>query len=74
MYSFLCDRSSLIVFCIFLVGLECVGHFFTYVSHFVWIRTQRPAVVSLHKLATPYLEAGTGTMYILDTLFLQKFE
>jgi hypothetical protein len=32
-------------------GLECVGHFFAYVAHFVflrdvWIRTQRAAVES----------------------------
>ncbi len=38
-----------IFFCIFFSGLECVGHFFAYVAHFVflgnvWIRTQRDAV------------------------------
>ncbi len=36
---------------IFLAGLECVGHSFAYVAHFVflrdvWIRTQRVAVAS----------------------------
>jgi hypothetical protein len=36
-------------FCIFLEGLECVGHSFTYVAYSVflsdvWIRTQRAAI------------------------------
>jgi hypothetical protein len=39
------------IFCIFFGGLECVGHSFAYVAHFVflrdgWIRTQRAAVSS----------------------------
>jgi hypothetical protein len=39
------------VFYIFLGGIECVGHFFANVAHFlllgdVWIRTQRADVVS----------------------------
>jgi hypothetical protein len=34
------------LFCIFFGGLECVGHSFAYVAHFVflgdvWLRTQR---------------------------------
>jgi hypothetical protein len=38
-------------FVYFLGGLECVGHSFAYVAHFVffgdvWIRTQRAAVAS----------------------------
>jgi hypothetical protein len=38
-------------FCIFFGGLECVGHSFAYVAHFVflrdaWIRTQSAAVAS----------------------------
>ncbi len=38
-------------FCLFFGGLECVGHFFTYVAHLwflrdVWIRTQSAAVAT----------------------------
>ncbi len=37
------------LFCIYFGGLDCVGHSFAYVAHFVflrdvWIRTQRAAV------------------------------
>jgi hypothetical protein len=40
-----------IFFCIFFGGLECDGHSFAHVAHFVflrdvWIRTQRAAVAS----------------------------
>ncbi len=42
---------SLQFFCIFFGRLDCVGHSFDYVTHFVflgdvWIRTQRAAVAS----------------------------
>ncbi len=45
------SRASSAYFYIFFSGLECVGHFFVYVAHFVflggfWIRTQRAAVAS----------------------------
>ncbi len=54
--SFKEQLSSLIHVCakfflVFFDGLECVGHSFAYVAHFVfggdvWIRTQRAAVAS----------------------------
>jgi hypothetical protein len=39
------------LFCKFFGGLECVGHFYVYVAHFVflrdvWIQTQRAPVAS----------------------------
>jgi hypothetical protein len=45
------ESVRLYFFCIFFCGLECVGHYFAYVAHFVflgdvWIRTQRAAVAS----------------------------
>jgi hypothetical protein len=41
-------------------GLECVGHSFAFVAHFVllrgvWIRTQRAAVASIHATHLPEL-------------------
>ncbi len=50
METLLSDLGSRL-FCIFFGGLECVGHSFAYVAHFVflrdvWIRTQRAAVAS----------------------------
>ncbi len=41
----------ILFFFFFFGGLECVGHFFAYVAHFVflrdvWIQTQRAAVAS----------------------------
>jgi hypothetical protein len=45
------DGKASFFFVYFFGGLECVGHSFTYVAHFVflrdvWIRTQRAAVAS----------------------------
>ncbi len=42
---------SRMFFCILFSGLECVGHSFAYVVHFVflgdvWIRTQKAAIAS----------------------------
>jgi hypothetical protein len=49
--TFLFHNVTISVTFSFLGGLECVGHSFAYVAHFVflrdvWIRTQRAAVAS----------------------------
>jgi hypothetical protein len=45
------DRYDILFFVYFFGGLQCVGHSFAYVAHFVllrdvWIRTQGAAVAS----------------------------
>jgi hypothetical protein len=51
MFLSVCFLIKASVFFFFFGGLQCVGHFFTYVAHLVflenvWIRTQRAAVAS----------------------------